>query len=115
MSNLDPILRTLSALTSEQKRELVQRLSAENLAEVSAAAAETAKKTRLARIAAARGEGNPAFQLVQGALARAGIAIEEATSVAALDKLFANATRPVSVEDRMTIKAGLHRLGLLGA
>jgi hypothetical protein len=115
MSDIDSIIRTLSTLTPEMKRELVQRLSAENLAEVSAAAAETEKKIRIARIAAMRSERDPAFRLVEGALARAGIRIDDAVDIPTLDKLFAAASRPIDAEQRIMIKAGLHRLKLLAA
>jgi hypothetical protein len=91
MSNIDSIIRTLSTLTPEMKRELVQRLAAENLAEVSAAAAETAKKARIAKIAAMRADRDPAFRLIEGLLSRHGIKIEDASDVASLDRLFASA------------------------
>jgi hypothetical protein len=115
MSSLDTIIKALESLPAEQKRMLAERLNVEVIAELSAADTAKAEKVRVAKIQAMRADRDPAFRLVEGALARAGIKVEEATSVAALDKLFANAFRPVSVEDRMTIKAGLHRLALLGA
>jgi hypothetical protein len=116
MSHLDPIIRTLSSLTPEQKRELVARLSADNLAEISAAAAETAKRARIAKIATMRAERDPQLRLVEGVFARAGIKIEEAVTVADLDRLFAKeALRPVSAEDRLMCKAAMNRMGILSA
>jgi hypothetical protein len=115
MSNLDPILRTLSSLNSEQKRELIQRLSADSLAEISAAAAESAKKTRLAKISAMRAERHPAFMIAQGELSRLGIAIDDVTDTIGLDKLFASAVRQPTVEKRMQIKDALYHCGLIAA
>jgi hypothetical protein len=115
MSSLDTIIKALESLPAEQKRLLAERLNVEVIAEVSANDTAKAEKVRIAKIAAMRDDRNAAFRLVEGALARAGIKVEEAVNVAALDKLFANATRPVSVEDRMVIKTSLSRLGLLGA
>lgn len=113
MSNLDPIIRTLSSLTPEQKRELVARLSAENLGEVSAAAAETAKKVRLGRIAAARDSRNPDFMLAQGILNRAALNVEDVIDARAFDRLCAAAARPITPEDKMVVKSAFFRLGIM--
>jgi hypothetical protein len=112
---IDQIIASLSQLTQEQKRTIVERLSAESIGEISAAAAESAKKIRIGKIQAMRAERDPALRLVEGALNRAGIALEQVTDVLALDKLFAAATRPVSAEDKLMVKSAMFRMGLISA
>jgi hypothetical protein len=116
MSNLDPLFKTLQGLSSELKRELARRLESDVLAEVSAAADETAKKGRIAKIAAMRAEGNnPTFNYVQGILRRAGIDITDVVDVPAFDKLFASSAlrSRVSPDVRLAAKHGLYKLGLI--
>jgi hypothetical protein len=113
--SIDLIVKALEALPADQKRALAERLRVESIAEISAAETAKAEKARIGAINAMRAERDPQFRLVEGLLARHGIRVEEATTVAALDRLFANAARPVSTEDRMMAKSALHRLGLMAA
>jgi hypothetical protein len=113
MSDIDSIIRSLSTLTPKMKRELVDRLSAENLGEVSAAAAETAKKTRLGRIAAARDSRNEDFMLAQGILSRAALNVEDVTDARTFDRLCAASARPPSALDKSVVKSALFRLGIM--
>jgi hypothetical protein len=114
-NNIDALCKTLENLPSDVKLELAKRLNSDVISQLSAAETEKAEKVRVARIQTMRAERDPQFRLVEGVLARAGIKIEEASSVAALDRLFANAARQASVEDRLFAKSALHRLGLMAA
>ena len=113
MSNIDSRCKTLENLPADVKLELAKRLNSDVVAQLSAAADEKAKKTRLSKIQAMRDGRDPAFQLIAGALNRAGIRLDDAVDIPTLDKLFAAASRPVDAEQRIMIKAGLHRLRLL--
>jgi hypothetical protein len=113
MTNLDAVLAALSHLDAESKRDLIDRLSTANLAEMQIAAADTAKKTRTAKLLELRASRDPAFLNVEGGLARVGIAVEEIFDVRSLDKLFAAARRPLTDIARMEIKSGLAQLGFI--
>lgn len=113
MTNIDQVLAALSKLSPEDRRQVVDRLGAEAITELAAAAEEKAKKTRISRISAMRAERDPEFRIIEGALSRAGIKIEDVVDTLTLDKLFASAIRPIDAENRMVIKAGLHRLRLI--
>jgi hypothetical protein len=113
VSNIDSLCKTLENLPVDVKLELAKRLNSDVVAQLSAAADEKAKKTRLSKIQAMRDGRDPAFQLIAAALNRAGIRLDDAVDIPTLDKLFAAASRPVDAEQRIMIKAGLHRLRLL--
>jgi hypothetical protein len=112
--HLAAVVAALESLPPELKRELADRLNVVATEKISAQAANHTKKLRTAMIAAARSERHPDFLLSEGILRRANISIDEATSVAELDKMLASATRPVSHQDRLTVKSALFRLGIIG-
>jgi hypothetical protein len=113
MSSIDGLVKSLESLSPELKRELVQRLAADSLSQISAAAAETAKKTRLSRIAACRDSRNPDFGFAAGILNRASISVEDCIDARALDRLSAAADRPISADQKMIVKSALWRLGVM--
>lgn len=114
MSNpLDALAATLSGLSAELKGQLIERLSSESIVAVQAAAADAAKKTKLTRILAMRETRDPEFRLVEGALKRLNITVEEAVDLHTLDKLLAAAGNKASIEDRLFVKVGLRRLNLI--
>jgi hypothetical protein len=112
---IDTIVEALSSLAPEQKAEVIKRLSASNVAEMSAAAAETAKKSRVAKIAAHRADRTPAFTLAEGELKRLGIAIDDVTDTLTLDKMLASAIVKPTTEKRIEIKSALRACGLIAA
>jgi hypothetical protein len=114
-NNIDALCKTLEGLPSDVKLELAKRLNSDVISQLSAADAAKAENVRATRIKEMRAGRVPAFGLVEGLLRRHGIAIEAATDVPTLDRLFADAVRPISTQDRMMAKASLHRLGLLAA
>jgi hypothetical protein len=99
MSTIDGLVKSLESLSPELKRELVQRLAADNIAQVSAAAAETAKRTRLSRISAARDSRNWEFMTAQGILNRAAI-----TSKIASMRALLTACAPHPIVRRLRIR-----------
>jgi hypothetical protein len=114
-SVIEPLAKTLLNLPREVKIELARRLNESNtIAEVKAAA-DTAERTRIAKIAAMRAERTPAFMIAEGELKRCGINIDDVTDVVQLDKLFAAAVRRPSIEKRIEIKDALFHAGLLAA
>jgi predicted thioredoxin/glutaredoxin len=113
--NIESIVAALENLPAEAKRDLVARLSTDSIAEMSAAAADKAAKTRVAKISEMRASRDPQFRLIEGALGRAGIKIEDVTGdIFALDKLLASGAG-TTIENRMMIKSGLHQLGFIAA
>ncbi len=110
---IDSLLQTLKGLPVGAKLELVKRLNGDVLAEVSAATEEKSKKTRIAKIAAARDSRDPDFLAAQGILNRAAIDMREITDARAFDRLCAASARPPSTEQRMVVKSTLFRLGVM--
>jgi hypothetical protein len=78
-----------------------------------------AKKSRLEKLTAAATSTEPAIQstavALSGLLRRSGISLADVVvdDVAALDRVFASATKPMSVSDRLSAKAMLYRLGAI--
>jgi hypothetical protein len=114
-NSVNEALAILATFPDEQLKEILARAPKEILPKVEAAAVEAAKKTRVARIAAMRAEGVPAFTLAQGELKRLGIAIDDVTDTLAVDKLFASAIVKPSTEKRIEIKSALRACGLIAA
>jgi hypothetical protein len=112
---IDTIVETLASLAPEQKAEVIKRLSASNVAELSAAAAEKDKKARLARIAAHRSDRVPAFNMAEGELKRISISIDDVTDTLTLDKMLASAIVKPTTEKRIEIKSALRACGLIAA
>ncbi len=85
----------------------------------SAAAGAGDKQTRLAKLTAAATSSEPAIQstvaALSGLLRRSGISLADVVvdDVAALDRVLASATKPMSVDNRMVAKSLLVRLGIL--
>jgi hypothetical protein len=109
----DQILASLAKLPAADLREVLQRAPKEILPQIEAAAAESAKKVRLSRIAAARDSRDADFLLSQGILTRANINVEDVTDSKTFDKLCAASHRPPSAENKMVVKSALFRLGVM--
>jgi hypothetical protein len=114
MSNsIDSIVASLSSLSPELKRELIQRLSADTMSQLAAAAADGEKKLRLTRISACRDSRDREFMAAQGILNRAAINVEDCVDARAFDRLCAASDRPPSSDARMVAKAALFNLGIM--
>jgi hypothetical protein len=113
MTTVDQILTSLAKLPAQDLKEVLRRAPSEILPQLEAAAADTAKRSRIARIAAARGSRDQDFLAAQGILNRAAIKVEDCTDARAFDKLCASSHRAPSPEERMVVKSALFRLGVM--
>ena len=111
---VDAVLASLAKLPLDVLNDTLRRVPQEVLPQLQAAATEKAKNVRLSRIAAARENRNADFQIAAGILARAGIDnVEDIVTARDFDRLCNRSTRPPSMQDRMTAKGALYRLGIM--
>jgi hypothetical protein len=115
------IAAKISHMTAAEKKDFLADLSQNLESDISAAEAKESKTQRLDSLRAAREKARVdlttknSISWIDGLLKRHGApTIEEiaAEGPAKLDSLLASAANPMAPEIRMTLKTGLHHLGL---
>jgi len=115
MSLIESILTAITDLPSEDRKTLIDRMHTEMVEKVNAKAADEAKRARIDRLNAAKADASTRSNIVllEGLLRRGGVSLDDvvAGDIAAIDKMFAQSK--LTISDRLSAKALLHRYGCL--
>jgi hypothetical protein len=120
-SRVQTIAAAIANLDDDERRCLMSRVNNGMLDQISAAEAAEQKKVRLASVSAARAKAmvdlaaSNTMAYLDGMLRRAGLPTVEKfaeAGPAAIDKLLASASRPLTTAERLEFKGRLHALRL---
>jgi hypothetical protein len=121
MSAADEIAARISHLSASEKREFMTELQQKVEAEAAKADVSESRARRIAGIRAARDRARVdlttknSITWIDGLLKRHGAPTIEEIAMegpARIDAMLASSAKPIPVETRMTLKTGLHALGL---